>query len=222
MSVVATGANRLSEIAARMGREATALSAPIDRLIQMNYLRREVPFGDSPKKSKKGVYRINDPLMDFYYTFIIPNMSSIGRGRKGFVMEEIQSGFNEYVGRHWEHLCREAISGNRVYGYRWTEASRWWGTAMTDNGPKSMAFDVVAESSDGSALLVGECKWTNPEIAAELHRKLLNKISCFPYAKGKKIVPVLFLKHEPKDLDSSSELLICYPQDVIKMAYGEI
>ena len=221
MSVVASGANRLSEIAARMGREATALSAPIDRLIQMNYLRREVPFGDSPKKSKKGIYRINDPLMDFYYSFIIPNMSSIGRGRKGFVMEEIQSGFNEYVGRHWEHLCREAISGNRVYGHRWTEASRWWGTVMTADGPRSMEFDVVAESSDGSALLVGECKWTNPEVATELHRKLLDKTACFPYAKGKKIVPVLFLKHEPKDIDSSSDLLICYPQDVINMAYGE-
>ena len=97
MSVVASGANKLSEIASRMGREATALSAPIDRLIQMNYLRREIPFGESPKKSKKSIYRINDPMMDFYYTFIVPNISEIGRGRRSIVMEDIESGFNSYV-----------------------------------------------------------------------------------------------------------------------------
>ena len=148
-------------------------------------------------------------------------MSSIGRGRKGFVMDEIKTGFNEYIGRYWKHLCREAISGNRVYRHRWREASRWWVTAMTDDGPRSMEFDVVAESSDGSAILVGECKWTNPEVATKLHRKLLNKISYFPYTNGKKVVPMLFLKHEPKDMASSSDLLICYPQNVIKMAYGE-
>lgn len=35
MAVIAGGANRLSEIASRMGREATSLSAPLNRLIQM-------------------------------------------------------------------------------------------------------------------------------------------------------------------------------------------
>ncbi|MBD5358154.1 MAG: hypothetical protein HDR88_14365 [Bacteroides sp.] len=103
MSVVAAGANRLSEIASRMGRDATALSGPIDRLIQMNYLQRE---------------------MDFYYTYIIPNMSSIGRGCRNFVMEEIEEDFSNYVSRHWEYLCRESVSGNRLYGYHWNEASR--------------------------------------------------------------------------------------------------
>ncbi|MDE6668102.1 MAG: ATP-binding protein, partial [Muribaculaceae bacterium] len=156
MAVVAGGANRLSEIACRMGKESTALSAPIDRLIQMNYMRREIPFGESPRKSKKGIYRINDPMMDFYYTFIVPNLSSIGRGRKSYIMDEIKSRFNEYVGRHWEHLCREAVSGNLLFGYRWDEASRWWGSVKTMlSGLKEMEFDVIAESRDGSALLVG-------------------------------------------------------------------
>ncbi|MCM1290309.1 MAG: hypothetical protein NC201_07965 [Prevotella sp.] len=71
-----------------MRREATSLSAPLDKLIRMTYIRREIPFGESPKKSKKGIYRINDPMMDFYYTFIMPNMSSLAHGRKNNVMRK--------------------------------------------------------------------------------------------------------------------------------------
>lgn len=218
MSVVAGGANRLSEIASRMGREATALSAPLDRLIQMNFLRREIPFGDSPKKSKKGIYRISDPMMDFYYTFIIPNMSNIGRGRRRMVIEEIAANFPSYVARHWEYLCREYISGNSLFGHTWKEASRWWGSVKTADGLRQMEFDVIAESTDGRALLVGECKWTNPEIASELHRQLLDKISCLPYAKDKEVIPVLFLKNSPKDKEHSSELNILHPDDVIQLS----
>ncbi len=221
MAVVAGGANRMSEIAARMGREATSLSAPIDRLIQMSYLRREIPFGESPKKSKRGIYKINDPMMDFYYTYIMPNISSLARGRKELVMEGMERTFNEYVARHWEFLCREAVSGNQFFGHRWGEASRWWGTVPNKDtgGYKEMEFDVVAESTDKKSILVGECKWTNPEVAPELHKKLLEKISSFPLAKGKEVIPVLFLKNEPKD--TPQDVHIFYPQDVIDQIYGD-
>ncbi len=219
MAVIAGGANRLSEIASRMGREATSLSAPLDKLIRMSYIRREIPFGESPKKSKRGIYRINDPMMDFYYTFIIPNMSSLARGRKSMVMEEIEAGFAGYVSRHWENLCREAVSGNNLYGYRWGEASRWWGTVSAGEKRKfyEMEFDVMAESADGKALLVGECKWTNPEIASELYRKLMEKVSHLPSVCGKEIIAVLFLKNKPKD--DAENINILYPQDVIDAMY---
>lgn len=225
MAVIAGGASRLSEIAARMGKEATALSGPLDKLLQMNYLRREIPFGESPKKSKKGIYKINDPMMDFYYSFIIPNLSNIGRGRTEYVIDEIETKINEYVGRFWEYLCREAISGNKLFGHRWKEASRWWGNVPMSGMKEShgkfreMEFDVVAESSDGTALLVGECKWTNPEVASELEKKLRSKAELLPFAKGKEIITVLFLKHPPKDKDSDYNIL--YPQDVINLSYGD-
>lgn len=219
LAVVAAGANKLSEIAARIGRDSTALSAPIDRLIQMHYLRREIPFGESPKKSKKGVYKINDPLVDFYYTFIVPHLSGIGRGRQAYVLEEIGLKFDEYVGRYWEYLCREAVSGNKAFGYRWGEASRWWGGVKTVSGPRELEFDVVAESLDRKALLVGECKWTNPEIASELAKKLIEKATCLPISAGKIIVPVLFLKNKPKDNGEGLNVLL--PEEVLAMVYGD-
>lgn len=221
LSVVAGGAHRLSEIASRMGRDATSLSAPIDRLISMNYLRREIPFGENHKNSKRSIYQINDPMVDFYYTFIIPNLSGIGRGRRSYVISQIETRFNEYVARHWEYLCREAVSGNYLFGKRYGEASRWWGTVKTGNVARQMEFDVIAESTDGQSLLVGECKWTNPEIATELQKRLLEKATSLPFARDKEIVTVLFLKERVKDEALSGNLRILYPDDVVRMAHGE-
>lgn len=224
MSIVASGANRISEIAGRIGKEVTTLSTPMDRLIQMGYLRREIPFGDSPKKSKKGIYRINDPLMDFYYTFIVPNQSNIGRGRKKAVMNEIEKGWTRYVSLHWEHLCHEAVSGNFILGHQWGEASRWWGNIPLDkpdekgNKFRPIELDVVAESTDGKYLLIGECKWTESEYADRLLTQLKAKTENLPIAKGKDVIYCLFLKCRPKD-HKTEEIFL--PEDVIPMTYGE-
>ncbi len=224
MSIVASGANRISEIAGRIGKDATTLSTPMDRLIQMGYIRREIPFGESPKKSKKGIYRINDPLMNFYYTFIIPNLSNIGRGRRTVVMEEIQEKKSKYVSMHWEYLCQEAVSGNKVLGHRWGEASRWWGNVPLlqadshGNKYRPIELDVVAESTDGKYLLIGECKWTEGEYAGRLFDELKEKTARLSIAEGKEVLYVLFLKQKPKDEIREGVFL---PEDVIPMSYGD-
>lgn len=73
------------------------------------------------------------------------------------------------------------MSGNRLFGHRWGEASRWWGTvADKEKGTfREMEFDVMAESTDGKALLIGECKWTNPEIAVNYTANFKTRYRCF-------------------------------------------
>lgn len=219
MSVVASGANRLSEIAGRLGKNATTLSLPLKRLIDMGYLRREVPFGESEKKSKKGIYLINDHLMDFYYHFVVPHASNISRGRKSIILQQIEAQRTEYVSRHWEHLCREAISGNNVLGHWWNEASRWWGSVpdsdASGNGFRPVELNIVATSTDNNYLLLGECKWTKGEDAGRLVRELRAKTANLPFAKGKTVVYALFLKEPPTNVDN--DVAVFLPQDVIDL-----
>lgn len=220
MTIIGSGVRRMSEIASRLGRPATALSLPLEKLINMNYLKREIPFGENIKKSKRGLYKINDPMMDFYYSFVMPNKSNIERGREDSVYSLIQSHFKDYVGHHWEDLCREAVSGNEIFGHTWKEASRWWGSVKKDREIIQLELDVVAESTDGKAIMIGECKWTNPEIASQLIKELHYKISHFTFAQDKTVVPVLFLKSEPKDMDNTKDIKILYPHDIINILKG--
>ena len=214
MSYIGTGANRLSEIAARCDEPATNLSRPLKKLIDLGFLEKDVPFGIDEKNAKKSLYKIADPFMAFYYQFVVPNRSFIELGRRLPLEQALTAHFSEYVSVHWEKLCRDAVTGNMVNGIVYGKAKRWWGSILNeDKKPEQVEFDVMAESLDKKYLLVGECKWTTGENGKQLTAELLRKANLLPFAKSNTIVPMLFLKNAPKD-DAGNAML---PEDVIKM-----
>ena len=214
MSYIGTGANRLSEIAARCNEPATNLSRPLKKLIDLGFLEREVPFGIDEKNTKKSLYKIADPFMAFYYRFVVPNRSFIELGRRLPIEQALTAHFSEYVSMQWEKLCRDAVTGNAINGVVYGKAERWWGSVINENKePEQVEFDVMAESLDKKYLLVGECKWTTQENGKRLTAELLRKANMLPFAKSYTIVPVLFLKNTPKDDVGNS----ISPQDVIEL-----
>ena len=214
MSYIGTGANRLSEIAARCNEPATNLSRPLKKLIDLGFLAKDVPFGIDEKNAKKSLYKITDPFMAFYYQFVVPNRSFIELGRRLPIEQALTAHFSEYVSMQWEKLCRDAVTGNLVNGVVYGKTKRWWGSVLNeDKKPEQVEFDVMAESLDKKYLLVGECKWTTQECGKQLTAELLRKANLLPFAKNYTIVPVLFLKYAPKDDVGNAKL----PEDVIKL-----
>lgn len=214
MSYIGTGANRLSEIAARCSEPATNLSRPLKKLVDLGFLEKDVPFGIDEKNAKKSLYKIADPFMAFYYQFVVPNRSFIELGRRLPIEQALTAHFSEYVSMQWEKLCRDAVTGNIVNGVVYDKAKRWWGSVHNeDKKPEQVEFDIIAESIDKKYLLVGECKWTTQENGKQLTAELLRKANLLPFAKNYTIIPVLFLKNFPKD-DAGNAML---PEDVIKL-----
>ena len=214
MSYIGTGANRLSEIAARCSEPATNLSRPLKKLVDLGFLEKDVPFGIDEKNAKKSLYKIADPFMAFYYQFVVPNRSFIELSRRLPIEQALTAHFSEYVSMQWEKLCRDAVTGNLVNGVVYGQAKRWWGSVLNeDKKPEQVEFDVMAESLDKKSLLVGECKWTTQENGKQLTAELLRKANLLPFAKNYTIVPVLFLKNAPKG-DSENVML---PEDVVEL-----
>lgn len=205
MLAVGSGKQKYSSISDALGKTTAELAKPIKHLTEMFFLRKEVPFGENPAKTKKILYRIEDPFMAFYYRFIEPNKSMIALGRGNIAKKFINDGFNNHVAEVWERLCQLAVSGSDIEGHTWGIASRWWGKVpIFENGRKTpvgseeLEFDVVAEDLyDKSTILVGECKWTAPDYADRLLVKLKKKVSLAPFAQGKNLVYILFLKEKP-------------------------
>ena len=209
LSIVGNGANRLSEIASRANKPATSLSGPLEKLVNLGYLKKEIPFGENPRNSKKSLYRLADPFIDFYFRFVVPNRSLIELGRTDAVWESLQARFNGYVASNWESICRQAVSGQVFFGKRYGLASRWWG-AVSKN--KHAEIDIVALSTDEKSLLVGECKWTENENTNLIFDQLLEKAKILPMAAAKEIVPVLFLKTNTKTAEN-----IFFPKHIINL-----
>ena len=214
MSYIGSGANRLSEIAARCNEPATNLSRPLKKLIDLGFLEKDVPFGIDEKNAKKSLYKIADPFMAFYYQFVVPNRSFIELGRRLPLEQALAAHFPEYVSMHWEKLCRDAVTGNMVNGIVYGKAKRWWGPVLNeDKKPEQIEIDVMAESLDKKYLLVGECKWTNHENGKQLTAEILRKANLLPFAKNYKILPVLFLKNAPKD-DVGNAM---FPENIVEL-----
>ncbi len=80
------------------------------------------------------------------------------------------------------------------------------------SGGTTFEIDVVAESSDKTTLLVGECKWNeHPMNVSKLMDDLREKAEMLPIAQNKKILPVLFLK---RSRGKEGELVID-PEEVV-------
>lgn len=213
MSVIGSGVHRLSEIASRLGEPATNLSRPLAKLLDLGYLEREVPFGESSRNSKKSLYRIADPFLSFHFKFVTPNRSFIELGRRMPVDAFFEREFPGQAGYWWEHLCREAVSGNTLDGVLYSEACRWWGKVMRDGEWVDVELDVVAESMDHKTILIGECKWSSGENGRLLTNELEHIAAALPFSQGKKVRTVLFTKTRPEE-DRGNSLL---PGDVIEL-----
>jgi hypothetical protein len=209
LSVIGNGSNRLSEIAARLNKPATQLSRPIDNLIQLGYLKREIPFGEPEKNSKKGIYRISDPFMNFYFTFLVPNRSRLELGLNDLVYKTFESRLPSFVSFEWENLCRRSVPLKPINGINFDIARRWWGSNFNK---EPMEIDVVAESIDKKYLLVGECKWSKITETNSHIRNLEKKSNLLPFASGKKIIPFLYLKETSERATNSNIFL---PSDVL-------
>jgi AAA+ ATPase superfamily predicted ATPase len=61
-------------------------------LIDLDIVEREVPVTEpNPEKSKKGLYKIKDNYLRFWFAFVYPNISFIESGHSEIVISKIRS-----------------------------------------------------------------------------------------------------------------------------------
>jgi uncharacterized protein len=210
LSLIGSGCHRLSELAARIGKPATHLSGALAFLTELQYIRREVPFGESLRSTKRSLYKIDDPFLNFYFTFIVPEKSRIDLGLSSKVLDEIKKRMPQYTSTIWEELCRRSVPFIIKDG-KFNPASRWWGKGI--NGAP-LEIDVVSESTDKKNLLVGEAKWTEKTDVTRDADEIIKKSANLPIVYKHKIMPVLFVKHKPAVTPPG--ILIFGPEEIIE------
>lgn len=172
MKAIAAGNSKLSAISAMLEVKSTSLTKYLKTLIDLELLEREVPVTeDNPEKSKRGLYKIKDNYIRFWFAFIYPNMSFIENGNDDIVMNQIK---NNLLSRHtsfvYEDVCRERmwdLNAREVWPFHFSKIGRWW------DGKNEI--DIAALDPDGKNLILGECKyWQKPvgmNILYELEQK---------------------------------------------------
>lgn len=201
MDAIGLGAHRVSEIGARIGAPATSLSRPLQRLMELGLVQRELPFGSSAASAKRSLYKISDPFCRMWFRVVAPNRGFLASAPKA-ARERVWRGARQgLVSAAWEELCRQWISLGPMQHNTLREAGDWEpaGRFWHGQGPE---WDVVSQTLDGSHVLLGECKWSDRPVDAAKLRALAKKLM----AKGvpplkelqdKNILHVLFVPEVP-------------------------
>ncbi|MEI6899956.1 MAG: ATP-binding protein [Bacteroidota bacterium] len=212
LSLIGAGCHRISEIAGRLGKPATQLSRLLGFLVDLGYIRREIPFGESVRSTKKSLYKIDDPFLNFYFTFLVPNKSKLEFGLIDQVLPVITRNYDQYLSGFWEELCRNAVPFLEIDGTRFNLASRWWGTGI--NG-KPMEIDLIAESTDKHTLLVGEVKWSDKVSYNEIKMLLDKKCGNLSFPGTKQIIKAVFFKE--RSTITFPDCILFDPDDILRV-----
>ncbi len=191
LSLIGQGCHRISEIAARLGKPATALSRPLQRLQEMDLIHREQPFGEASRGGKRTLYKISDPFLRFWFRFVDIDRSRLGAGQLNAVAADIEKSLPHHIGEIWEELARASVPHLPLGGKTWGLAGRWWGAGIDH---KPLEVDLLAYSHDDQSILVGEVKWATPRDPDRLLAELEEKARRLPEVGGRQVVAALWLK----------------------------
>ena len=175
LHAIAGGATRLNEISQRVGLEPTNVNKYLSVLRELGLIKRETPVTDrAPQKSKKGLYKIADNYVKFWFRFVLPNRSLIEPGNADLVYEEIIApNLPHYMGEIFEDICRQYIS---LY---WAEKLKVAPRQVGAHWAPNIEIDVLTENIDESHSF-GECKWWNAPVGENVLNNLIKKTEKVP------------------------------------------
>ena len=180
---IAAGNSKLSAISTVLEVKSTSLTKYLKTLIDLDILKREVPVTEeNPEKSKKGLYKIKNNYLRFWFAFIYPNMSFIESGNSAIVLDKIRksmvSGHTAFV---YEDVCREQmwkLNANGAWPFHFSKLGRWWDSRNE--------IDIAAIDPDGSNLILGECKFWQEPVGSNILYALEQKAAAVEWRKDRR------------------------------------
>jgi AAA+ ATPase superfamily predicted ATPase len=146
---IAGGTTKRNEIAQASGIDSNQLSIYLSRLERLRIIERHVPLTEQKERSRRGRYRICDPLFRFWFRFIYGS----GTRYDDFGVESfstlIEPEIPDFVSSEFERLCQRVLRS--LYPEQTiTDVGQWW--------YREHEIDVAGFTTEDT-LIVGECKF---------------------------------------------------------------
>lgn len=217
LEAIGYGAHRISEIASRLQQQTTAMSRPMARLVELGLVKKEVPFGESERNSKKSLYSIADPFCHFWFQIVAPRRSFFDQSPKNARLLAWGKYANAIYAYQWEQLARKTLHHARLINSLlkdddcWLPAKRWW----QENQPE---WDIVSTNFAGDIALLGEVKWSqhpfNQSEVNQLSQELLKRK--YPPQLPAKAIRVLILPTIEDNVQTPDGIYMLTAEDILQ------
>ena len=159
ISAIASGYNKLSEIASKVAQPSSGCSALLSGLIELGIVEKISPCGENT--TKKTIYRISDQMFRFWYRFVSPNLSLINAGYGDTVYaKKVKPLLNDFCGPAFERECKAwmmRLNGQLELPELFSDIGNWWG-----GNPKTKQTEEIDILLKGEkSVILCECKWRN-------------------------------------------------------------
>jgi len=155
LATLSKGKIKLNDIYRRTGFSRAKISVYIKNLIQLDIAEKTFSYGTTGKENtQKGLYRIKDNYINFWYRYVFPNLSFLETQQVEVVYEtKVKPDLNEYMKEYFVSTCTECLKLMNTY-HRLPYEYDNWGSWFGKNG----TIDIIAEDKNGK-MLVGSCLW---------------------------------------------------------------
>jgi len=150
----------------------------LDRLIELRLVERMVPVTESPRSTRRRLYRISDNFLAFWLGVLEPYKAEIERGLGESILPVLEQSLDDHMGARWEEAFREHVRRLAAAGELGEEVVAV-GSFWVDHPP--VEIDCVALAGRRrAARLVGEAKWSRRVDANAIRRTLERKAEALP------------------------------------------
>ncbi|MBM4253231.1 MAG: ATP-binding protein [Deltaproteobacteria bacterium] len=127
LELVGRGVNRPSEIASRMGVKQTSLSGPLQLLRDASLIKREIPFGESARTTKRSLYKLHDHCLAFWFGCYSPHRSRwelyTAADKRRIISDHASRMFESDIVALFPHASRYWEPGLEFDGVRYASAN---------------------------------------------------------------------------------------------------
>lgn len=172
LRAIADGRQTMGEISKRTGLASGKASFYLSVLRDTGFVTREVPVSHRNREdSRSGRYLVTDPYLRFFYRFISANQSRLALGQLQPLLEQIEADLPAFIERNtWQELARDWLllaSARGVIPVAVEEVGSEWGAGQE--------IDVVGYNAADSALVMGDCHWSDTSPGPEAVESLLRR-----------------------------------------------
>ncbi|MFR4351903.1 MAG: ATP-binding protein [Roseburia sp.] len=169
---IAAGHDKLNDIYRVTGFSRAKISVYMKSLSAFDIIQKVVSFETGGwDNAKKGIYRIRDNYVNFWFHFIYPHLSDLYMlGAEEFYDRHIAPGLNAYLNRYFTEVCMEYLGLLGVVGklpLRIKKMGTWIG--------KEGNIDIIAQN-EVRQNMVGICNWAKPELTVEMCEALFSNM----------------------------------------------
>ena len=169
---IAAGNEKLNDLFEDTGYSRAKISVYMKNLAAFDVVDKVVSFETGGwDNTKKGIYRISEPYINFWFTFVYPHLSElISYTPEKFYDTFIGPKLDDYLQLYFVDVCREYLHLLNMVGQlpiKLTKIGTWLG--------KEGTIDVIGQSYNRENV-VGICNWTDRSMAYETYEKLLESM----------------------------------------------